>query len=87
GVSDKALGGLMLATAGIVFTYYTIWALLLPLLPSDHPVQDLFPSREWAVRLPAFILLVGICGIGGFVGNVVLKENRKKAQKRASKSA
>lgn len=28
-LSDKALGGLMLAVAAIVFTYYTAWALLL----------------------------------------------------------
>lgn len=29
GTSDKALGGLMLLAASTVFTYYTIWALLL----------------------------------------------------------
>lgn len=29
GVSDKALGGIMLITAAVVFVYYTMWALIL----------------------------------------------------------
>jgi hypothetical protein len=40
--SDKALGGLMLAVALIVFTYYTAWALLL--------------VRHYFVRIRALIL-------------------------------
>jgi Dolichol phosphate-mannose biosynthesis regulatory protein (DPM2) len=29
GLSDKALGGLMLLAAAVVFVYYTVWALFL----------------------------------------------------------
>jgi dolichol phosphate-mannose biosynthesis regulatory protein len=97
----------MLLTAAFVFTYYTIWALLLvstvlitscndhiqlltylqPLLPADSGLHDKFPPREWAVRLPAFILLVGLTGIGGFLGMTMMKEAQKKKAKRAGKSA
>jgi len=93
----------MLLTAAFVFTYYTIWALLLvnirsatrerlltylqPLFPPDSGLHDKFPPREWAVRLPAFILLVGLTGIGGFIGMVMMKEAQKKKLKRAGKSA
>lgn len=87
GVSDKALGGAMLLTAAVVFTYYTIWALILPLLPADSTFHDRFPSREWAVKLPAFILLVGLTGIGGLLGMVMMKEAQKKRAKIGLKSA
>lgn len=94
----------MLLTAAFVFTYYTVWALILvnylhlhrymhllmyiqPLLPIDSGLHESFPSREWAVRLPAAVLLVGITAIGGFMGMVMIKEAQKKKAKRAGKSA
>ncbi|KZP19461.1 hypothetical protein FIBSPDRAFT_827990 [Athelia psychrophila] len=79
--SDKALGGAMLLTASIVFVYYTIWAILLPFFDKTSPIHDYFPAREWAIRLPAFILVIGLAVIGTFVGSTIMKENRKKAQK------
>ncbi|KAJ7632644.1 dolichol phosphate-mannose biosynthesis regulatory [Roridomyces roridus] len=81
GASDKVLGGTMLLAAGVVFTYYTTWAMLLPFFDPSSEIHNFFPSREWAVRLPAAILLVGITAIGSFVGSTVIKENRKKAQR------
>lgn len=80
-VSDKVIGGGMLFTAFFVFIYYTTWAIVLPLIDSSSPVHDYFPAREWAVRLPAFLLVVGLTAIGLFVGSTIVKENRKKAQK------
>ena len=58
-----------------------------PLLPIDHPLHSSFPPREWAVRLPAGILLVGLTGIGAFFGMTMLKEAQKQKAKRALKSA
>ncbi|RXK37527.1 dolichyl-phosphate mannosyltransferase polypeptide 2, regulatory subunit [Tremella mesenterica] len=85
-MSDKVLGGGMLLVAGFVFVYYTIWALFLPFIPASSPVQDLFPSREWAVRLPLFLLLTGMSGVGLFFARVTLSEARKKRM-RAGKTA
>lgn len=76
-----------LLTAAFVFSYYTIWALILPLLPIDSGLHEKFPAREWAVKLPAAILLVGLTAIGGFLGMVMLKEAQKQKAKRAGKSA
>ncbi|KAJ8700119.1 Dolichol phosphate-mannose biosynthesis regulatory protein [Pleurotus ostreatus] len=87
GTSDKALGGLMLLAAAFVFTYYTTWAILLPFLDSDSPVHNFFPAREWAVRIPAFLLVVGLSGIGFFLGATIVKENRIKAHKAKLRSA
>ncbi|KAJ6596920.1 dolichol phosphate-mannose biosynthesis regulatory, partial [Mycena vulgaris] len=81
GASDKFLGGTMLLAAAVVFTYYTTWAMLLPFFDASSEIHNFFPAREWAVRLPAGILLVGVTAIGAFVGSTVIKENRKKAQR------
>jgi len=86
-VSDKVLGGGMLFTALFVFVYYTTWAIILPLIDPSSPVHNYFPAREWAVRLPAFLLVVGLTAIGLFVGSTIVKENKKKAQKARLRTA
>lgn len=87
GASDKALGGGMLLTAGFVFTYYTAWALLLPFFDVSSQIHSYFPPREWAIRLPAFILVIGLSAIGLFIGRTIVNENRKKAQKARLRTA
>jgi len=77
----------MLLTASVVFIYYTIWAILLPFFDTTSPIHDYFPAREWAIRLPAFILVVGLAMIGTFIGSTIIKENRKKAQKAKLRTA
>ncbi|THU80823.1 hypothetical protein K435DRAFT_823589 [Dendrothele bispora CBS 962.96] len=77
----------MLLAASVVFVYYTTWAIFLPFFDPSSQIHDLFPPREWAVRLPAFILVVGLTGIGFFIGNTVLKEKRKAAQKARLRTA
>lgn len=60
---------------------------LKPLVDSSSPVHHYFPAREWAVRLPAFLLLLGLTAIGIFVGSTIVKENRKKARKARLRTA
>jgi len=73
--------------ASVVFTYYTTWAILLPFFDSSSQIHNYFPAREWAVRLPAFILVIGLTVIGVFVGRTVAAENRKKAEKARLRTA
>jgi len=56
-----------------------------PFLDPNSSLHSLFPAREWAVRLPAALLLLGITGIGLFFAKVTVSEARKKA--RAGKKA
>ncbi|KAH9981158.1 dolichol phosphate-mannose biosynthesis regulatory [Lactifluus volemus] len=86
-VSDKVLGGAMMAAAVTIFIYYTSWAILVPFFDASSPIHAWFPPREWAVRLPAFILVVGLSAIGGFIGYTVIKENQKQAQKAKLRAA
>jgi len=85
--SDKFLGGTMLLAAAVVFSYYTTWAMLLPFFDSSSEIHNFFPAREWAVRLPAIILVVGVAAIATFVVSTMIKENRKKAQRARLRTA
>lgn len=58
-----------------------------PFFDASSPIHNFFPAREWAVRLPAFLLVIGLSGIGLFVGSTIMKENRKKAQKAKLRAA
>lgn len=57
-----------------------------PFLPPSSPLLILFPlSREWAIRLPALILLFGLCFVGMITGFVLIETATKKEQERRAK--
>ncbi|KAI9070390.1 dolichol phosphate-mannose biosynthesis regulatory protein Dpm2, partial [Trametes sanguinea] len=79
----------LLLIAATAFLYWTIWTLLLPILDESSPVHKWFPSREWALRIPAFIVVVGISAIGLFLGTRIVNEHsgeRWKARRTSVKS-
>ncbi|KAK3379364.1 dolichol phosphate-mannose biosynthesis regulatory protein [Lasiosphaeria ovina] len=78
---DKLVGLAMLVAATVVFLYYTIWTLLMPFVDSDHPLQNFFPPRVWAIRIPVMLVLVGCAVVGSFLSVVMIRSNRKKAAK------
>ncbi|KAH8128716.1 hypothetical protein ACSS6W_003781 [Trichoderma asperelloides] len=78
---DKLVGLAMLVAASVIFLYYTIWTLLMPFVDIDHPLQNLFLPRVWAIRIPVILLLLGSAVVGSFVGMVMIRSNQKKAAK------
>ncbi|KOS18233.1 Dolichol phosphate-mannose biosynthesis regulatory protein [Escovopsis weberi] len=78
---DKLVGLAMLVAASVIFLYYTIWTLLMPFVDDDHPLQNLFLPRVWAIRIPVILLLLGSAVVGSFVGMVMVRSSRKKAAK------
>ena len=58
-----------------------------PFFDDANPIHSWFLPREWAVRLPAFILVVGLSAIGLFLGSTIMKENRRKAQQARLRTA
>ena len=52
-----------------------------PFFDASSPIHLYFPPREWAVRLPAMVLVLGLTAIGVFIGLTIVKENRKRAQR------
>ncbi|GAA5853467.1 hypothetical protein JCM9279_007246 [Rhodotorula babjevae] len=84
-VSDRTLGGAGLVVLISSFAYYTLWTLVTPFLPPSSPLCALFPlSREWAIRLPALVVLVGLSGVGVLTGSVLVET---AARKRAATAA
>ncbi|KAF2461354.1 dolichol phosphate-mannose biosynthesis regulatory, partial [Lineolata rhizophorae] len=84
---DRLIGLAMLVVATAVFTYYTIWTLLMPFVDEDHPLHSLFPPRVWAIRIPVILILLGSAVVGSFLGVVMIRSNRKKAIKAAKAKA
>ncbi|KAK7908648.1 dolichyl-phosphate mannosyltransferase polypeptide 2- regulatory subunit [Apiospora marii] len=78
---DKLVGLAMLLAASFVFIYYSIWTLLMPFVDADHPLQNVFPPRVWAIRIPVVLVLLGSAVVGSFLSVVMIRSNQKKAAK------
>eukprot|EP01038_Epipyxis_sp_PR26KG_P015133 gene15133-20372_t len=80
-LSDKILGFLLLSVSLVIFTYYSIWVLILPFIEKDHPIFKYFLPKEFAISIPATILVIVMVAVGLFVGSVLRNEairNKKK---------
>ncbi|BFZ56920.1 Dolichol phosphate-mannose biosynthesis regulatory protein [Savitreella phatthalungensis] len=82
---DKFIGLLMLLIATAVFAYYTAWVLVMPFVDQGHPLHELFPPREWAIRIPVVLILVGGGLVGSFISMVMIRTARKQAGKSKTK--
>jgi dolichyl-phosphate mannosyltransferase polypeptide 2 regulatory subunit len=58
-----------------------------PFVDSDHPLQNFFPPRVWAIRIPVILVLLGCAVVGSFLSVVMIRSNRKKAAKAAKAAA
>jgi len=79
--SDKAVGFVLLSVSTFIFIYYSIWILLLPFLEEGNPVFNYFLPKEYAIAIPATLLVGGIVIIGTFIGIILLKANSKNKNK------
>ncbi|KAL8420077.1 hypothetical protein RB594_003017 [Gaeumannomyces avenae] len=84
---DKLVGLAMLVAASVVFLYYSVWTLIMPFVDSDHPLQNVFPPRVWAIRIPVILILLGSAVVGSFLSVVMIRSNRKKAAKAKAAAA
>jgi Dolichol phosphate-mannose biosynthesis regulatory protein (DPM2) len=46
----------------------------------DHPLHDLFPPREYAIKIPALFILLLLAIVGTFVSMVMIKSDRHDGQ-------
>lgn len=58
-----------------------------PFVDSDHPLQNFFPPRVWAIRIPVILVLLGSAVVGSFLSVVMIRSNRKKAAKAKAAAA
>nr|AFM90771.1 dolichol phosphate-mannose biosynthesis regulatory protein [Callorhinchus milii] len=64
----------------LIFTYYTLWVIVLPFVDSTHVLHSYFLPRKYAVILPAVAGLVLVLCVGTFIV-VVMWKNKKPAKK------
>ncbi|KAF2823467.1 dolichol phosphate-mannose biosynthesis regulatory [Ophiobolus disseminans] len=84
---DRLVGLSMLIAATSVFVYYTVWTLFMPFVDDDHFLHSLFLPREWAIRIPVILIILGSTVVGSFLSVVMIRSNRKKALKAKQKKA
>lgn len=69
-------GKLYMAFAGLVWVYYTVWQLVTPIVDADHPIQDLFPSRESGLLITTFCAYLSMAYIATFAGLILIFDKR-----------
>ncbi|KAJ8561184.1 hypothetical protein K7X08_027374 [Anisodus acutangulus] len=76
-LADRAVGLLLTLTSLSIFTYYTFWVIILPLVDSDHFVHKYFLPQEYAILIPVYAAVALICFLSVFIGYVMLKSKKK----------
>ncbi|KAI9143759.1 dolichol phosphate-mannose biosynthesis regulatory [Paraphysoderma sedebokerense] len=59
---------------------------MMPFVDEGHPLHGFFPPREYAIKIPVVLLIIGVSVISAFISLVMIKSNLKKRQKEAKKS-
>ncbi|XP_067826008.1 dolichol phosphate-mannose biosynthesis regulatory protein isoform X1 [Heptranchias perlo] len=77
---DQVVGMGLVGFSLLLFTYYTLWVIVLPFVDSSHILHSYFLPREYAVILPAVAGLMLVLLVGIFI-TVVMWKNRKPAKK------
>lgn len=76
----------MIGVATAVFVYYSTWVLVLPFVDDANVLHSFFLPRDYALKIPLLLLLVGGIAVGSFIASVLIKENKKKQLKNSKKS-
>ncbi|CAK6976682.1 dolichol phosphate-mannose biosynthesis regulatory protein [Scomber scombrus] len=73
---DQAAGMSLVVFSLLLFTYYSVWVIVLPFVDSDHVLHKYFLPREYSVILPGIAAVILLLCIGAFTA-VIMWKNRK----------
>nr|XP_020474463.1 dolichol phosphate-mannose biosynthesis regulatory protein [Monopterus albus] len=73
---DQAVGMSIVVFSLLLFTYYSVWVIVLPFVDSDHILHKYFLPREYSVILPGIAAVILLLCIGAFTA-VFMWKNRK----------
>ncbi|XP_065127541.1 dolichol phosphate-mannose biosynthesis regulatory protein [Paramisgurnus dabryanus] len=76
--TDQVVGFGLVAFSLSLFTYYTIWVIVLPFVDRDHVIYSYFLPREYSVILPGVAALILLLFIGTFIVVVTWKNRKPK---------
>ena len=80
---DATFGAVTLAVLTAAFVYYTVWALITPLIDHGHPVLAYFPKASDAIVWPNFAGVVIVFGSVFIVGAAMIAHKPLPKSKRA----
>ncbi|KAM7515907.1 hypothetical protein LguiA_005490 [Lonicera macranthoides] len=78
-LADRAVGFLLSFISLSIFTYYTFWVIILPLVDGDHFVHKYFLPQEYAILIPVFAGVALLSFLTMFIGYVMLKSKKKSS--------
>ncbi|KAI3407100.2 dpm2 [Candida oxycetoniae] len=81
---DKLIGIQMILVAALVFIYYTTWVFVLPFVDENSFLNKYFLPRDYAIKLPLLLLLIGGLGVSMFIARVLIKSQENKKSKKKS---
>ncbi|KAM9642571.1 dolichol phosphate-mannose biosynthesis regulatory protein isoform 1-T1 [Trichechus inunguis] len=62
--TDQVVGLGLVAVSLLIFTYYTVWVILLPFIDSQHVIHKYFLPRAYAVAIPLAVGLLLLLFVG-----------------------
>ncbi|KAG8010975.1 hypothetical protein GBF38_019909, partial [Nibea albiflora] len=75
---DQAVGMSLVVFSLLLFTYYSVWVIVLPFVDSDHILHKYFLPREYSVILPGIAAVILLLCIGAFTAVILWKNCKPK---------
>ncbi|XP_069025157.1 dolichol phosphate-mannose biosynthesis regulatory protein [Embiotoca jacksoni] len=75
---DQAVGMSLVVFSLLLFTYYSVWVIVLPFVEGNHALHKYFLPREYSVILPGIAAVILLLCIGAFTAVVLWKNSRPK---------
>ncbi|KAG2199250.1 hypothetical protein INT47_010625 [Mucor saturninus] len=66
GSSDKIFGATAVSAAVTIFTYFSFWTFIVPFLDEDSSLQKFFLPYQYAIYLPAAVLVAALSLVTAF---------------------
>ncbi|XP_027881540.1 dolichol phosphate-mannose biosynthesis regulatory protein-like isoform X2 [Xiphophorus couchianus] len=79
--ADQAVGMSLVLFSLLLFTYYTVWVIVLPFVDARHVLHRYFLPREYSVILPGVAAVLLLLCIGTFTAPSSCGKNRKTEEK------
>ncbi|XP_013883047.1 dolichol phosphate-mannose biosynthesis regulatory protein [Austrofundulus limnaeus] len=76
--ADQTVGLGLVGFSLLLFSYYTVWVIVLPFVDSDHVLHKYFLPREFSVLLPGVAGVILLLCIAVFTAVVLLKNHKPK---------
>ncbi|KAK2167476.1 hypothetical protein LSH36_27g05048 [Paralvinella palmiformis] len=76
--SDQTVGYGMVIFAGMLFTYYTVWVIILPFVDEDHLLHAYFLDRIYAIAIPVIAGSLVLTGLVAYIGMIQMRSHKPK---------